>query len=121
MANSIEPWVTAVLLGAAGGYGWSVFRRFGALDGPQPRGSRLALLWLATLVGLVAFMAAFLGVGSLGGFIHCSQQSLPNAVWPCSGMARLLYGAGSVAIGLPLLALWMRFVRRTLGKRRHDD
>ena len=121
MASLIEPLVTAILLGAAGGYGLFVFRRFGALDGPQPRGSRLALLWLATLVSLAAFMAAFLGVGHWGGFIYCSPQFSPNAAWPCSAIARLLYGTGSLAIGLPLLALWVRFIRRTLKSQGHDD
>jgi hypothetical protein len=79
------------------------------------------LLWLASLVGLTAFMAAFLGVGHWGGFIYCSRQFSPNAAWPCSAVGRLLYGAGSLAIGLPLLALWIRFVRRMPRSHRHDD
>jgi hypothetical protein len=114
MAHLIGFLITLVLGGAAVGYALFVLRRFGPGGDPRPRGWRLALLWLAALLGVGAFIIAMLGVGHLGGFIYCSVQSSPTDVWPCSLSGRLLYAAGSLGIGLPVFAAWMKFANRML-------
>ena len=114
MAHLIGFLGTFLLGGAAVGYALFVLRRFGPGSDPRPRGWRLALFWLAALLGVVAFIIAMLGVGHVGGFVYCSAQFSPNDVWPCSLAGRLSYGVGSLGIGLPLLALWMRFANRML-------
>jgi len=114
MAHLIGFLSALVLGGAAVGYAFFALRRFGPGRDPRPRGWRLALLYLAALLGVGAFIAAMLSAGRLGGFIYCSVQFSPNDVWPCSLAGRLTYGIGSLGIGRPLLALWMRFVNRAL-------
>ncbi len=105
---------TFIFWGAVVGYALFVLHRFGAFTDPQPRGWRLGLLYLASLFGLVAFIAAMLLVGHVGGFVYCSVQFSPTDPWPCSVGGRLLYAVVSLGIGLPLFALWMRFVNRRL-------
>jgi len=115
MAYVIVVFTEVVLLCAVVAYAIFVLRRFGPV-GPWPGGWRLALLYLAALLGVAAFIAAMIGAGALSGFIYCSDQFSPTAVWPCSLAGRLTYGAGSIGLGLPLLALWMRFAKRTVMK-----
>ena len=115
MAYVIVLFTEVVLVGAAVAYAIFVLRRFGPV-GPWPGGRRLALLYLAALLGVTAFIAAMIGAGAFAGFIYCSAQFSPTDVWPCSLAGRLTYGVGSLGLGLPLLALWMRFAKRTVMK-----
>jgi hypothetical protein len=115
MAYVIVLFIEVVLVGAAVTYAIFVLRRFGPV-GPWPGGWRLALLYLAALLGVAAFIAAMISAGAFGGFIYCSAQFSPTDAWPCSLAGRLTYGVGSLGLGLPLLALWMRFAKRTVMK-----
>ena len=115
MAHVIVLFTEIVLVAAAVGYAIFVLRRFGPV-GPRPGGWRLALLYLAALFGVAAFIAAMIGVGVLGGFFYCSAQFSPTDAWPCSLAVRLTYGVGSLGIGLPILAIWLRFAKRIVMK-----
>jgi hypothetical protein len=113
MAN-LAAFLTMLVLGCAV-VGYAIFarRRFGPV-GPWPHGWRLALLWLAALVGVAAFAGGCLLIGVLGGFVYCSAQFSPTDAWPCTLAGRLAYGIGSLAIGLPVFFLWMRVTHRVL-------
>ncbi len=109
-----------VLVGSVVGYAIFTVRRFGPV-GPWPRGWRLGLLWLAALAGVGAFGTAVLGVGKVGGFIYCGARFSPSDLWPCSLGGRLVYVAGSLGIGIPLFAIWMRYTKRVLTDRVGHD
>jgi hypothetical protein len=115
MAQIIALFTEVALVGVMVAYAVFVLRRFGPI-GPWPGGWRLALLYLAALLGVGAFIAAMIGAGAFGGFIYCSAQFSLTDVWPCSLAGRLAYGIGSLGLGLPLFALWMRFAKRTVTK-----
>ncbi len=115
MAYVIVLFTEVALVGAVVAYAIFVLRRFGPV-GPWPAGWRLALLYLAALLGVGALSAAMIGAGAFGGFIYCSAQFSPTDLWPCSLAGRLTYGVGSLGLGIPLFALWMRFAKRTVTK-----
>ena len=108
-------------------YAQYVFRRFGIVRGPPlqsampwPHGRRLALFWFVmAFTGVVVVPAGLVALGYALGMTDCSAQFLPGDPWRCSPVARLSFLVGTVALGLPLAAIWIRFLLGMLA--RHSD
>jgi len=105
--------ITAVAL-----YTRYVFRRFGPpLATPWPRGTRLALFWVGiVLAPVIVVPAVLVAVGYVLGMTNCPAQFSPGEAWGCSPIGRLTFLLGTLAIGLPLAALWLRFLLGRAGR-----
>jgi hypothetical protein len=123
MAQLIGFLVAVALFVAVSAYGRYVFRRFGATAVPWPRGKRLALLWVAIVFTVIVILpAVMVAVMYPLGMITCSDRYLPTDSLQCSPGARLWLAFAVILVGLPLMALWLRFlVRLVNGNASHDD
>ena len=107
-------------------YARYVFCRFGVFTGsppkffgPAPRGKRLVLFWLAiTFTVVVLFPAAICAIAYVLGMFDCGDQYSPSEPLQCSPAGRLSFALGLIVIGLPLAAMWMRFL---LGRITHNS
>jgi hypothetical protein len=119
MAQLIGLVGTAVIFIAGGLYTRYVFRRFGPpqLAVPWLHGKRLALFWLAIVLTVVVVIPAVtVAVGYVLGMTGCRPQFSPSDPWRCSPIGRLSLLIGMLAIGLPLAAIWMRFLLGILAR-----
>jgi hypothetical protein len=99
-------------------YAQYVFRRFGVFSGwppefigPAPRGKRLVLFWLVMAFSVVVLVpAAIIAIAYPLGMLDCGDRYLPSEPPQCSPGARLSFALGGIVIGLPLMAMWMRFL-----------
>ena len=125
MAQLIGILGAIVFLAAVNFYARYVFRRFGVFSGsppefvgPAPRGKRLALFWLAIAFTVVVLMpAAVVAIAYPLRMFDCGDKYLPSEPPQCSPGARLSFALGLIVIGLPLMAMWMRFL---LGRIMHN-
>ena len=103
-------------------YGRYVFRRLGVTAMPWPRGKRLALLWAAIAFTVVVIVPAVVVAGMYPlGMITCGDQYSPTGPLQCSPGTRLGLAFGVIVVGLPLMALWLRFLVRIVnGNVSHD-
>jgi hypothetical protein len=118
-----------VFLVAVNFYARYVFQRFGLTRGnpPEfamswPRGKRLVLFWLAIGITVIAIPFGIVAVGDALGTIDCSPHFSPGDPSGCSPVARFGFALGVLVLGLPLGAMWVRFLADTLRRdASHDD
>ena len=119
MAQLIGLVGTAVVFIAGGLYMRYVFRRFGPprLAVSWLHGKRLALFWSVIILTVVAVIpAVIVGVGYVLGMTGCRPQFSTSDPWQCSPIGRVSLLVAMLAIGLPLAALWMRFLLGILAR-----
>jgi hypothetical protein len=76
-----------------------------------PRGRRLVLYVVGIILTVVIVIpVAIVGVGYAFGMTDCPADSLPSQAWRCSPTGRLLFMTLGIAAGLPLAALWLRWL-----------
>jgi hypothetical protein len=112
MAQLIGLLGTILFFSAVGLYALYVFRRFGPpRTTPWPRGKRLVFFCvLLVLTGVVVVPAAIVAVGHAFGMTTCRVTFSPGEPWACSPIGRLTFLVGTLAAGLPLAAIWLRFL-----------
>jgi hypothetical protein len=99
-------------------YGGFVFRRIvrrsatgSAFPEYWPRGRRLALLVSAVvLTAVVIIPATIVAVGYVFGMTDCPADFSSDQPWRCSRAGRFLFMSAGIVLGLPLVALWLRWV-----------
>jgi hypothetical protein len=80
-----------------------------------PRGWRLTVFTVAVIGTVVIVIPALIvGVGYLLGFGTCDRPDVAAVSSICSPLGRLLFVVVLVAIGMPPVLAWMRFLARAL-------
>ena len=106
------------------------FRRFGPVRlqsgdfaPPWPRGARLALFWFVIVLSVILLVpAGILAVGYALGMTQCNGRFAPSSSWGCSPSASLVFLTVVIGLGLPLMALWVRFLLGVFARNTsHDD
>ena len=112
MVQSIGFVIAVVFFVALAFYTRYIFRRLGPPPGARsPRGWRLVLFWLVIVLTVAVIIPAIIvSVDYEFGQFDCPAPRSPGESFGCSAAGRATLLIGSLAIMLPLAALWLRFL-----------
>ena len=79
------------------------------------RGKRIAVFTAVVIITIVILVPAWImSAGHLAGFDACYVPDVPAVSGICSSGGRLLFTLVGIAITVPLLRAWVRFLARRL-------
>lgn len=112
--------LAAIFIAALASYARYAMRRFGPdMEGLKPRGWRALLFWCALAVTVVILIpGGALAVAYATGVADCPAQAVPGMPWQCSADGRGAIALVGIVVGLPLVFLWVRFLRQKLASPR---
>jgi hypothetical protein len=85
------------------------------------RGRRLAVYTAVVIITIVILVPAWImGIGHLAGFDACYMPDAPAVPGICSPQGRLVFTIVGIAITIPLLRAWVRFLARRLAITKPD-